>query len=309
MSDLVLGVDGGGSKTMAVLMKEGQVLGRGVAGASNVQMEQDVAFKAIDQAIAGAFADAGTSRRKLRSACLALAGAGRPADRVRVETWAGSIEMAERVVVTDDALPVIYAAQPDGVGVALISGTGSMALGRIAGGRTERCGGWGPVFGDEGSGYQLAVSALRAAVRSEDGRAAPTKLLADILTHFGLRKASDLIEDMRRHDRGRSEISQLAPLVVAAAQDGDPTADRLVSEAAEELALMVTVVTRRLEISADYTLAMAGGQLANSTTMRSRVIDKLKRHEVSPKRTVIVSEPAIGAAFIADARRGLETQT
>ena len=92
--------------------------------------------------------------------------------------------MARSVRIVHDAVPILAAGSPEGWGVALISGTGSLAFGRDRQGRSCRAGGWGFLFGDEGSGYAIALAGLRAAAQAADGRAPATRLLEGFLERF-----------------------------------------------------------------------------------------------------------------------------
>ncbi len=95
--------------------------------------------------------------------------------------WAARTQLAATVDVIEDAALLLAAGTPDGWGVAVVAGTGSMAFARAADGRTARAGGWGPLLGDEGSGYAIALAGLRAAARAADGRAPATPLTDRLL--------------------------------------------------------------------------------------------------------------------------------
>ena len=167
--ELVLGIDGGATKTVAWLALrsgggEPSVVGRGAAGPANPQaIGFDEALGNLDQAIAAAFDDAGVKPGPLASAVLALAGWDREQNRQVLRRWAEKRCLASRLRMVHDALPVLVAGSPEGWGVALISGTGSFAFGQSRDGRSTRAGGWGYLFGDEGSGYAIALAGLRAA--------------------------------------------------------------------------------------------------------------------------------------------------
>src|SRR5689334_7188097 len=153
--DLVIGVDGGGTKTSAWLARLSPSchgpLGRGQAGPGNPRaVGFETAPRNIGLAIDEAFAAAGIPPVTLARACLALAGADRPAERAQLEAWGSQRHLAEQLIVTNDAEPILAAGAENGWGVALICGTGSFAFARNAAGQTARCGGWGYLLGDEG---------------------------------------------------------------------------------------------------------------------------------------------------------------
>src|SRR5262245_59230190 len=133
---LILGVDGGGTKTVAWLapLDDAQnsiILGRGQAGPGNPRAAGfDVAQANITAAIEAAFADAKLPVTTAAAACFGLAGAGRESEQTRIANWAMQRGIATRVRVVGDAEPILAAASPDNCGIALICGTGSLAWGR-----------------------------------------------------------------------------------------------------------------------------------------------------------------------------------
>src|SRR5262245_1022502 len=227
MTDLLLGIDGGGSTTRALLAnRSGALLGAGAAGPGNYQATGfDTATRAIQSAIDAAFRDAGIAAAgPVAALCLGLAGAGRPEDRARFEAWAARQALARRCVVVSDAELVLPAGTLAGWGVALICGTGSVAWGRAPDGRSARAGGWGYVLGDEGSGYDIALRALRLATQTADGRAAAPALLQAALDHWGLQEPEQLIGQVYRTETTRAEIAALARRIVTLADAGEPAA-------------------------------------------------------------------------------------
>jgi N-acetylglucosamine kinase-like BadF-type ATPase len=278
--DLILGVDGGGTNTVAWLASRDHqnqtcVLGRGRSGPSNCRSVGIVeATENLDRAIESAFQDASCERRTVASVCLSLAGADRLAEQQQIRLWADQQDLAHRLTITNDAMPVLYAASSDGVGIALISGTGSVAVGRNADGQTARCGGWGGLFGDEGSAYQIALAGLRASARAADGRAPNTSVLHMMLEHFRAGDASDLIPIIYSSATTRSTIARLAPIVFQAADSGDAVARAIVRQAASELRQMVTTLAYRLNLNdGPLSLAISGGVLLHQPGL----VEQLRR--------------------------------
>ncbi|HEV7126059.1 MAG TPA: BadF/BadG/BcrA/BcrD ATPase family protein [Ktedonobacterales bacterium] len=294
MSDpLFLGVDGGGSKTLAIVVDaQGQERGRGLAGSGNYQAVGAArALRAVRDAVTVALTMA-HGHRPCRAAWLGLAGVDRARDVAlllpRVRT------LARTVRLTNDA-ELALGALPEQVGVALIAGTGSIALGRDARGRTARAGGWGHILGDEGSGYTMGRQALTAAVRAADGRAPATALLALILAHWQLRAASELIEQVYAHE-DKARIAALAPLVLQAARAGDPAAARIVRRAARELALAAGTASASLDLDAtSCPLALGGGLLLHASGFRRAVLRRVRRAQ-APGEYALVDHPALSAA-------------
>src|SRR5262245_37291633 len=195
--ELVLGIDGGGSHTLACLAEAqagGRGVGKGEAGPSNIQsVGIERALQALDEAVARAFTAAGKPRGGLAAAALGLAGVDRAEASAVVRDWAARAQLADRVDIANDATLLLAAGTPDGWGLAVIGGTGSIAFGRTADGRFDRSGGWGYLLGDEGSAYGLALAGARAVARAADGCAPPTRLTPAILEFMGLSEPIEMI--------------------------------------------------------------------------------------------------------------------
>ena len=230
VENLVLGVDGGGTKTLAWLARhdqqESKPIGRGIAGSSNPQavgLEQ--AGANVLQAVQAAFQSAGLQSAPVTSACLALAGVGREPIRQAMLTWCREQPLADRVQVVHDAMAVLAAGTTAGWGVALIAGTGSFAFATSPTGTWKRTGGWGYLFGDEGSGFFLGLAALRAISSAVDGRGPATQLTNRVLDHFQLDEPAELIPLLCRPQPPREQIASLAELVFQTADQEDPRRD------------------------------------------------------------------------------------
>jgi N-acetylglucosamine kinase-like BadF-type ATPase len=306
-SDLYLGLDGGGTRTMALLASAQQVLGYGEAGPANLQaVGQAAALKALDEAVRRAFATAGFERVPVAAACLGLAGAGRPEEQDAVRNWAQKVNLAQRIEITTDAALLLPAGTPDGWGVALIAGTGSMALARSPDGATARAGGWGYLLGDEGSGYALALGALQAVARADDGRGPATRMTDNLLGELRLSRAADLIGWLYGAGRDRAAFAGLAPLVLRTAEEGDAVARTIVSAAADELADIAFAAAKKLGFESEpVPLTLAGGLLLGSASYRERVLTALSRRGFLAQPVTLVQEPAQGAVRLALAAAGL----
>ena len=195
----LLGIDGGGTTTEAWLAEPGcHVLGRGTAGPSNAKaVGPEAARRALDAAIRGAFHAAGLTSSPVDVICLGLAGFDRPDDRKILAGWADEAGWARRIVMVNDGDLVVAAGTPEGWGVGVIAGTGSIAVGRAKDGRTARAGGWGHLIGDEGSAYGIVLEALRLVARRADGRASrpPGRdpLTERVCTALGVVEASQIV--------------------------------------------------------------------------------------------------------------------
>jgi len=305
MSDgeLLLGVDGGGSKTRAIVCTlQGVVLGAGAAPSSNLNsVGMDRAKAALRSAVDAATATAGAGAPRFAAACFGVAGLNREEDRVRFEQWVVEQQFAPRVSVVNDSEIVLAAGTPDGWGMGLICGTGSIAFGRSRdGARQAQAGGWGWLMGDEGSGYAIGVAALRAATQAADGRSEARALLSGVLEAWGLASPPDLIAYGYRPEATRAEVARLASVVFRLSDAGDAHARAIVDDAAAGAALLVTTLARALG-EPDAPLALAGGLLSGHAGYRTAICE---RAGVPAERARVVQDPAQGAIVLA--RRALK---
>lgn len=299
---LYLGVDGGGTHTVALVADgAGRVLGRGTAGPANLHsVGERAAQEALQAAIAGALAAAGGYSLPVAAACLGLAGAGRPPERELFRQWAKAKGLAGRVLVVLDCDLVLAAGTPQGWGLALIAGTGSIAWGRNRAGEPARAGGWGYLLGDEGSAYAVGLAGLRAVALAADGRGPATALSAAILAHWGLDAPEALIRQVYRATVPRAEIAALAPLVEGAAATGDPAAQRIIAEAGHDLALALASVARRLGLDVEAVpCALGGGLLVRGQLVAQETLRAAAGLGLTLAPVARVPEPALGALRLA----------
>jgi N-acetylglucosamine kinase-like BadF-type ATPase len=178
--------------------------------------------------------------------------------------------------------------------VAVISGTGSVCLGRSPEGRSARVGGWGPLIGDEGSGYHISTLALRRATQAADGRREGAALLKSVLRHWSLRDPTDLIRHVHAPATTPADIAGLATVVLDLAGRNDEAALAVVAEAAGELAQHVDAVIRILRLTRPP-LALGGGLMLRAV-LRKAVLEAVQS-ELGP--TTQVADPPLGAVMMA----------
>jgi N-acetylglucosamine kinase-like BadF-type ATPase len=299
---LVLGVDGGGTTTTAsVADSDGTVVGTAVAGPSNIKaVGADEARNNLRAAVTKALDAAGVGSNGVDAACYGLAGFDRPEDKRILEAWVA--DWGRRSVFVNDGDLVIAAGTAEGWGVGVISGTGSIAVGRAPDGRRSRSGGWGHLIGDEGSAYAVALSGLRMVARRFDGRDASQA--GDVLTRelchaLQVSDPSRLVSAIHAPGFDRRAIASLAPVVVAAAEQDPEIVDQILRPAAFALAETAAAAARALGWSeGPLPLAMAGGfllrvdEVARSLLIRLGVLG----YEV---RAIRVSESVRGALILA----------
>lgn len=278
MTFIVIGIDGGGSKTHAIVADEqGKTIGETVGPASAVRPgAAETSANVIAEVVRDALASCDMTHVTPRALCVGVAGAGREAERQELWQALVSRDLASELVIHSDFSVALDDAFGDGPGVLVISGTGSVAFGRGPTGATARCGGWGPVCGDEGSGAWIGRRALSVVTAAADGREPETALTGAILTAAQVNETQDLIGWAA--SATPAQLATLAPVVLSVAESGDLRANALVSLAVEELVLHARALARQLFVDerAALPLALSGGMLGRGSTLRKRLEYRLK---------------------------------
>lgn len=260
---MFLGLDGGGSKTVAVVVsREGEIIGWGKGGPSNYQtIGIEKAINAILTACQEALNPL-KGKNKITYAVLGIAGADRPQDKERIEKALREHQLfaCTDFIITSDAHIALVGAMGEEFGVILIAGTGSIAFGIGLDGRCARADGWGYLLGDEGSGYWIAVEALRAVMRAFDQRGPSTSLTELILKGLDLSRAEDLVEWVYYRKPSIDTIARLSSKVFDAAASGDKIALNILRRAGAKLAQAAVSVVRNLDlVDKEFPFAVTGG--------------------------------------------------
>ena len=278
MTFVVVGVDGGGSKTRVIVADaQGTQLADVTGPGSAVRPGQaEHSAEVIAAALADALASCDMTHVVPKVLCVGVAGAAREPERQEIWQALAGRDLAEEVVIHPDFSIALDDAFGDGPGVLLISGTGSAAFGRSPGGQTARCGGWGPVCGDEGSGAWIGRRALSVVTASADGREPETALVGAILTAAQVNEPQELVAWAAKATPAL--FASLAPVVSSVANAGDLRANAIIALAVEELVLHVRTLSRTLfgDERATTPVALTGGMLTRGTTLRKRLEQRLR---------------------------------
>jgi N-acetylglucosamine kinase-like BadF-type ATPase len=184
-------------------------------------------------------------------------------------------------------------------GINVVSGTGSITYGERLG-RGARVGGWGDLFGDEGSAYWISIKGLNAFTRMSDGRLPVGPLHEALRTHLELAADLDVVDVvLNRWQGGRSEIAALSRIVADAAETGDECAAQILSEAADELARLVDTTRRILDFGPEKVpVSYSGGVFSVRSIVDSFGAALEDLHDGYELRKPLYS-PVIGAAIYA----------
>ncbi|MEH2464822.1 N-acetylglucosamine kinase [Nostoc sp.] len=310
----VLGIDGGGSKTVCILMDDlHQVLGRGEAGPSNYQ---SIGIEATLQSIQSAIQNAVkiaiiTNTVKIDAICLGLAGVGRATDIEVVKALVQDLQnnkylpinwalQSANIVICNDALIALVGGIGQPVGIVVAAGTGSIVFGRNHQGHTKRVGGWGYILGDEGSAYKIAITGMNAALKSYDGREMPTSLVEAFKHHLNLANIEDLIEVIYRPECGVKQIAALAPVIDLAAASGDIVANSIIDDAVKELVQATsTVIDTIFSYDSVLEVVTTGSVWRGKSKIHQRFAGYVIKKFPNVKVIFPRYEPAYGASLLA----------
>jgi len=335
----VLGVDGGGSKTVCLAADEGgRLLGYGHAGPLNTNyVPRPEAVESLRQAIQTALEDAALRGEQIKTLCIS---APMSSDAVEEVTSGFGIRHIRRAAEGETPR---WAARfwIDGhIGVAVDAGTGSIARGWSRDGREAGAGGWGATLGDEGSGYWVSLQAIIAVLQAHDGRIQETALADAVLRHFGMSDVLDMVfqisqglvrttdadqmgilpdsgaedSDARKASVGgvffhrrarnepltRTEVATLCPVVVEVARSGDWKAIRILKEAGCELGRLGAAIVKRLGMEQDeFAVVPFGGVFRAGELVLGSFSETILA--VAPGARLVNPrfEPVVGAALLA----------
>lgn len=297
MTAYVMGIDGGGSTIRVVIttpdltvcgQSEGPTANPGLVGI-------ETAARTIQDAMHAALASAALTPDQIAAVGIGVAGAAAYHSAGWLRDVVAAVTPQAQIVPSADFEIALVGAIGRREGVLVLAGTGSLAYGVNAAGRTALVGGWGYLLDDAGSGYWIGIRALGAVVRAADGRGPHTVLTPVLLGALDLPEPLDLIEWLYRSETVRTRtVAQLAPLVLEQAADGDLVAQVIITGAVAELAQAAQTVMRRLDMP-EPDFALAGGLLSQPNILSESLCAALGLEALPEPR----HPPVIGAALLA----------
>ena len=300
----VVGVDGGATKTVAAVLDiESGLVHVGRSGPSNpYTVGFDAASRSIDAAIHRAVDAAGIDVANVHAAVFGIASADFPAEIDMLEReLRPALRSCDHLIVND--VVIAWAAgtlaRP---GIAVISGTGSNCIGVDDSGAAWRCGGWGHIIGDEGSGYAIGLEAVKALTRYRDGRDPSTSMTPLVLAHFGV-ESIEAATVVVQAGLAKDEIAALALHVATAARAGDPAATRILATAGSALAELVLATIAQLHFRSSIEIATIGSTFRSGSSLTGPMQQAI--HVLEP--TAHLVEPIltpVGGALLLAARLG-----
>ncbi len=287
--NVVLGIDGGGTRTRASIVEGERVLAHAESGSiKRLRVGAKASEANLRALLKEVYAQAGVSR--VHAASVGVASASMPG----VKEWIAEVLLAfgaERTEVVGDEVIALDAAFHGGPGILQIAGTGSNTVGRAPDGSRESAGGWSSRLGDEGSGYWIGVNAVRRALHAHD-REQPTQILEKVGEIWGTPDLKALI-NLGDSTPG-PDFAALAPAISELALAGDPVAKAVLAQAAADLVEFVLLVRSKLRskhaIEGEVPVAWTGGVIEQMTLVRDAFFAGL--HAAAPLMPV-AQEPVV----------------
>lgn len=296
--DYIIGIDGGGTKTEAVAYTlEGKEISRALTGFSNVLIDKKEAIKNIITAIDECNLKIANSLENNKLVAIYLGMAGGESEEVSsFVTRTLTNKYGVKVKVVNDAVIAIAALLKGEDGILTISGTGSISYG-VRQGKVKTAGGWGHLLGDEGSGYFIAIEALRLITLEEDMDKDPSNISKALLKEMGIENRKDIINFV--YDSPKGEIAALVPAVVNCAQQGESDAIEILKRGGRELAKITLIVYESLGFKGHVAIGIKGSILTKISMVREEFENTLKE---SINQVSIINEevsPTLGAYYLA----------
>ena len=301
---LYFAIDAGGTKTDYALADDDRILARSRSGTiKRTRTDAGTATRSFQQGIAALASASGCDLRAVSFTCIGTAGETVPLvteflREVHRERVGGGL------LVLGDVEIALEAAFPHAGGVLAIAGTGSNVAARNAGGPVHTAGGYGPLLADQGSGYQIGLQAMRAALIAHDEGRAPM-LLNALLATCNLTTFQELIAF--GNTVPAPDFSRLTPAVVACAESGDEVAQEVLRKQGVELGYLVRLLLRRLRqergtAEAAVPLAFTGGVAASVRLMREALLEAVREEFPDTPEIPGVVDPVEGALLRARQR-------
>lgn len=289
MSERILGVEGGGTKTAWVLAEHDadafRVLDQGRLPASNFRLTSADRLRAIFQQMPAEADRVG----------MFLAGCATDEDRSHLTQLCAGVWPKAKIMAGSDRDSGLAAALGRGDGIAVNAGTGASVTGR-RGGRIEKAGGWGHILGDAGGGYFLSLQALRFILREHDLHRGEAQFTARILRALSLNSRDELVRWAQTADK--MDVAGLAPVVFECAMNGDESVMRIVDEAAAVLSEYTAAVATRLGLLAPK-VVLLGGLFQRDGVYVHAFKRKLKKNLSDARVSMSEQSPEMGAAWLA----------
>lgn len=308
--EYVLGVDGGNTKTIAIIARaDGSVVGEGRGGCSDIYTDPDVnvPLGEVERAVHSALTKSGIAAEQLAAGAFSMAGGDWPEDFALLQAAMKARGFGKEIVTVNDSVGALRSGSAGGPAVVCVCGTGANTAARGLDGRLWHTSWWQDTQG----GHQLAIKTLEAVYRAELEMSPPTALTQAVLTYFNRDKMEDVVYLMysRGDNPERGKLIGLSKVLFDTAVVGDATATRIAQEHGTSLGDYVLAAARQVGIErVPFTLVLTGGVLRHpSRIMPEALIAQVQKTNPNVTPVYSVFEPAVGALLLAFEAAGIPT--
>lgn len=304
---LIIGIDGGGTRTRGILYQNEKILAHANAGTTRIgAVGVGESSERLINVIAELCEQAEIEAEDLDAVVVGLAGVWLEEEKKRslrlIKTLARSQNMTlNDLIVTSDAELAVEGAFEGSPGIVMIVGTGSIAIGKTEKKKLVRCGGWGIELDDEGSGAWIGREGLTAVVRALDGRGKPTAMtetVADLFPMIDLKNPRTIV---KAYAERSFEYHMMSPLVMKCAEDGDEVCKEIIMRAAFHLMELLEALLKEYKTKT-VNVALMGGIIESDTLLANLLFERINNHErlkrKEPKGSALHGAIAIGKRMI-----------
>ena len=293
---MIIGIDGGGTRTRGVLFKNGEVIAKAFAGTTRVgTVGVGESCERLLNVIQDLCVQSQIDSVELDAVVIGLAGVWLEEEKKRSSHLMKTLARGQKITLNDlkvisDAELALEGAFDGDFGIVLIVGTGSIGIGKAGKGEFARCGGWGIELDDEGSGAWIGKEGLTAIVRSIDGRGNKTtltKLFADSFPNIDLDNPRSIV---KAYAESSFQYHMLTPLVMQCAEEGDAVCLEIIQRASYHLMELLEALLKQYK-NKEVPVALMGGIIENHTLLAKMLFDRVDAHKilkrVDPKGTAL----------------------
>ncbi len=269
--DYIIGVDGGATKTEAVAYNlYDNELGRACTGFGNLFLDFDKSAQNVINAIKQCIDSIELPQSDKNCQCiyLGLAGIDIGNNKEKIQNLVKEKFGCDAVGYHDSYLAHVAVHKGDD-GIIIISGTGSVGYG-IFKGRSAKAGGWGHIIGDEGSGYDIAVSAFKRIAYEYDCQLAPSELTKNIINKMNIKDVNEIVK--LTYTYSKAEIASFAPIVARLAVQSDINSINILKTAGQHLAAMTARLYNKLKIDEHINIGISGSILLKTDIVKEEFI-------------------------------------
>ncbi|MFD1362143.1 N-acetylglucosamine kinase [Lentibacillus salinarum] len=296
----VIGIDGGGTKTKAVIADmNGKVIAANSTGSTNPNIVSKQKLRHTLEALFNSLEKSSNIPMKyIQFVFAGVSGAGNETNKTTLrDIMASCLPDGIPIRIEADTVNALYSGTYGDPGIVQISGTGSITYGVNRHLKHERAGGWGYLFGDEGSGYDIGRQGIIHALKSVDGRGPETVLLPMIYSHFEVTNAQSLIQKIYTASVPKNKISPITEIVFDAYKREDPSAKMILQQAAEEMCLSIGTLYEKLFEPGEKTEVVLCGGVFNETSILPKLI-KTELQTYTAINVMLPKMPPVGGSII-----------